>query len=335
MVIIEMKRLNLSTIYMFYLLAQGSLAERNDIPPSAGIIQHTLEDNWSKKKYKQVKEYIDDLNATYCGYVPAQITQIIESNKFGGQVELAIEQIDALRLSLQKHMRYVSPVFVDSLESRRARYSSLAKYYEQNNITKKSRAKNENPLLKSSFQHSKRWGDELLYFNTPEIFVTITGVIAVDSKDDYKLDEKYLNHSEHEILHQISSRECDILTKKYLVKEVVKRRAKSNDTSEVLKGLTEGAIGYTYGETVKTMAKDGDKYIPSILAMLDVSSRSANETKLWIWALVCMNKTDETVLNAINKIANNTRDQQSVRDYAKRALVFLRGQEDTDKDTFH
>lgn len=320
-----MKRAELIFCLTMSVISLSCTAEKEQPPPSMATIFATVNDKWSKKNYRYVKRYIERLKVAYCGYVPVKLIEMTEAYKFGGQVEKSIIKIEELSLCLDNNEFFVSPIFIDLLKSRKDRYASLANFYKQRGITKESRAKNENPLLMTSFQHSKKWGDEVLYFNAPEIFITTNGMVEVVPDDDFKLAKEALVMSEKEILLQVSLQKSCILTKKYLVKELVKRRAESDDVNEMLKGLTEGAMVYTYGETVKIMAKDGQRYIPSILMLLDGPSRYSDNKECYIWALMRMKATDERVLAALENISTGMKDRHPVKDYAKRTLEYLHG----------
>jgi len=321
------------SFFVFVFFVFPCVAQQGEQPPSSARIHFSLDKFWQNNNYQEVKTYVNELRKNYRDYVPFRITQIIENNKFGGQVELALEEIHELSTLLQQSKMFVSPVFTELLNARKERYASLANYYMHNKITKEYRAKNENPLLKSNFKHSNRWGDEMLYFNVPEIYITSNGEVRiVEVSDDFILPRKYLNLSEKEILCEINTEKCDILTKKYLVRELVKRRSDANNIDELLKGLTESSMVYTYGETVRMMAKNEKKYFLSVIALLHDSSMIVNKPCM-MWALVRMKSTDERVFLELDCIANRDNESKAVKEYAQATLSFLENTRSNNKKT--
>ena len=315
------------SIFVFTLgyIGMPCKARTDEVPPSMVSVFTTVNELWSTKEYSKVKKYIENLDKEYFdkGYVPVKLIKSAFYSYWGAQVEESISSLNELELSLKSDIHNVSPVFLELLASRKKKIASSLQAYERCGYSKEKRLEKMNPVNSTSYKPPVYWIDELLYFNAPEIYITAKGIMEAPSKENFNLDNKYIDLNEKQLLFYINSKECDSLTKKHIVCELIKRRAESKDERDLLKGLNEASSGYTYYQTVKALESGGDRYLPVIRKLLLHPSRYSDNKENYIWALVRMKATDKETLSILQKISVNSQDRSFVREYAKRALSYL------------
>lgn len=323
--IIKMKRLFLIFAIVTGFSGLTSESKASELPPSMATIFTTVNELWSNKEYSKVKNYIEDLDGKFSGkgYVPVELIKSAFHSYWGAQVEISIRSLADLESSLYSDIYNVSPVFLELLTSRKNKISSSLRAYERCGYSKKYRLEKMNPVKSTSYKVPVYWIDELLYFNAPEIYVSPEGITEARAKEDFDLDGKFIGLSENQLLSHIQSNEYDFRTKKHIVFELVKRRMESKDERDLLKGLNEGASGYTYYQTVKALESDGGRYLPEIRKLLLNPPRFSDNKENFMWALVRMKATDKETLSLLQKISVNSQERPSVRHYAKRALEHL------------
>lgn len=319
---INVKVIIIQFCFHLFILSALCASEKNTCPPSMAEIFYNININWSKRNYKQVKKYVNSLGDEYDDYVPVKLVVSSFYYYWGGQTEMAVSSLESLQHMLSKHIECASPIFMELLDAKINRYRSLLKIYKKLDQTKEYRAHFRDPLAKTRFKHSKYWMDELLYFNVPEVSINNTGAVTEFKNNKYQLGQKYLRLDEKQMLTFVNSAEIDTTAKKAVVNELIRRRVASTNDTELLKGLCEGASGYTYGQTVKMLRIERDRYTADLLRLLSSSSLCSNK-EYYIWALVRMRATDKETLSILQKISVSSQDRSSVREYAKKALTYL------------
>jgi hypothetical protein len=292
-------------------------------PPSSATIYDTLDRLWSGREFTEVDTYVKQLATSWSNYVPVQLTLAIYSYKYGAQVEDAISRLISLRESLRTDIRASSPVFMDLLDARILRYENSRSFYLEQGITREKRLADRNPLERTNFKHSKHWGDEMLYFNAPEVFFTEHGVFPAYPKVDEPPDFDVTQKDAPELLDLIVTEKTAMSTRKAAVKELIRIRTASGVASELIQGIDEGAMGYTYQDTVEALVEIGADAIPSIINVLTDPVRGLSASHNAIWALLRIGVYDERVSEALQSVMNEQSALPGTVNYAQEAQVIL------------
>ncbi len=299
-------------------------AETN--PPSSATIYQTVEQFWSNHQYGQLAAYIDTLERSYSDYVPVQIVRAIYSYKYGAQVEDAIDRLRALRSRLQRDIAAASPVFMELLDSRILRYEKTKQFYIQQGISPGQRLTDRDPLKTTDFTHSEHWGDEMLFFNAPEVFLLEHGVAPVHPEEAATPDPKLKQKDTQELLQSVGDDKTTMPLRRATAKALVEKRASTGDLKELASGLDEANMVYTYRDTVEELAKVGRDAVPSVLEALNDPASSNTDKKCAIWALVRIGVADPSGIQTLQAISTNT-DRADLAKYAQDALQYLQAKD--------
>jgi hypothetical protein len=290
--------------------------------PSPAAIHQTLEQLWSSRRFEELTAYVGDLERSWDGYVPVQLARAIYSYKYGAQVEEAIDRLKILRSRLQTNIAASSPVFMELLDSRIRRYEDSKKFYLEQGIAREKRLADRNPLKTTEFKHSKHWGEEMLFFNAPEVFLTESGVrsamkvyeaTAVQSLD--KVSLKVLQND-------VGDEKKPMIERKAFAQELVRRRIAQGGVSNLLHSLRSGDIAYTYQDTIQALVRSGSAAIPGLIGYVNDPRWYVSEQKMAIWALVRIGAADSEVIQALQSVVART-DRADLAKYAGDALHYL------------
>lgn len=292
-------------------------------PPSSTSIYATLEQLWGNRKFVEVDAYVKTLEKSWSNYVPVQLTLAIYSDHYGGQVEETVARFKALREELNSDVMVASPVFLEFLDSRILMYGKTQEFYLQHGVSRDERLDKRNPLVKSTFKHANHWGEEMMYFNAPEVFLTEQGIIPAHPDESVTDDVGLKQKNAQQLLQTISDEHTTMDTRKAAARELVKKRAAQGDIKEVARGLGEANMVYTYRDTVEELAKVGRKAVPSVLEVLNAPSGSNTDKKCAIWVLVRLGVADPDVVQTLQAISEKA-DLADLAKYAQDALQYLR-----------
>lgn len=313
-------RTSLSILLTVFLSSLAIAAETN--PPSSATIYQTLEQFWSNHQYRQLAAYIDTLERSYSDYVPVQIARAIYSHKYGAQVEDAIDRLRALRSRLQRDIAAASPVFMDMLDSRIRRYEKMKQFYVQQGISPEQRLVDRDPLKTTDFKHSEHWGDEMLFFNAPEVLLSEHGVAPVHPEEAAKPDPKLHQKDAQELMQSVGDNKTTMPLRRAAAKALAEKRASTGGLKELARGLDEANMVYTYRDTVEELAKVGRDAVPVALEALNDPASSNTDKKCAIWALVRIGVADPGVIQNLQAISTNA-DRADLAKYAQDALQYL------------
>ena len=295
-------------------------------PPSSATIYDTLERLWSGRKFVKVDAYVKGLEKSWSHYVPVQLTLAIYSDHYGGQVEDTVARLKTLREKLTAEAMAVSPVFLEFLDSGILMYGKTQEFYRRRGISRDDRLAQMNPLGKSTFKHAKHWGDEMMYFNVPEVFLTEQGIVPARSDKSMTDDAGLKQKNVQQLLQGIGNDKAAMDARKAAVRELIERRAAEGGPKEVARGLCEANMVYTYHDTVEELAKTGRDAVPSVLEILNDPSGSNTDKKCAIWALVRIGVVDPDVIQPLQAISSNT-DRADLAKYAQNALQYLQAKD--------
>jgi hypothetical protein len=307
---------------LLYVSAQAGIAAEKG-PPSSADIHKTLEGLWGGGSYKGLAEYVREINAKWPGYVPVKLTLAIYSFQYGAQVEDSLLLLKKLREDLSADISIASPVFIDLLDSRIARYERLNEFYLQNGISREQRLAERNPLEETSFKHSNRWvgGDENLYFTAPEVFISNFGGRDVANA----LPEiRYINLEKLTIIElesSISDVKKTMPFRKAAVRELVQRRAAAG-AGKLVQSLGADDSLYTHLDAVDELVKLGALAIPDLVAFINDPNQYSGAQRIAIWALVRIGVADNDVVQTLQSIINRS-NNPALPQYAKHALLHL------------
>ena len=296
-------------------------AEEN--PPTSATIYQTLEQLWSGRQYDELKTYIEMLDRSWGDYIPVQIAHAIYSYKYGAQVEDAIDRLNILRTRLQSNITIASPVFMELLDSRILRYEKTKMFYLQEGVSREKRLTDRDPLVKTEFKHSEHWGEEMLFFNAPEVFLSESGVrsAAITGRDETSV--RAIEQIPGETLQgEVGDDQKSMPERKAFAQELVRRRGADGGVSNLVRSLRAGDNPYTYQDTVEELAKVGPTAIPALVEFINDPAHFPRDQKMAIWALVRIGVADPTVIQTLQTISANT-DRADLAKYAQDALQHL------------
>lgn len=292
-------------------------------PPTSTTIYQTLEQLWSNRQYDELKTYIETLDRSWGDYVPVQIASAIYSYKYGAQVEDAIDRLNTLRARLQPNIAASSPVFMELLDSRILRYEKTKKFYLQQSISRANRLTERNPLKKTEFKPSKHWGEEMLFFNAPEAFLTESGVRSAAIKDRVATAVPSLDQALVKTLQRdVGDEKKPMAERKAFAQELVRRRVAEGGISNLVQSIRAGDSSYTYQDTVEELAKAGPSAIPALIEFINDPAHFPRDQKMAIWALVRIGVADAEVIRALQAVSAIT-DRADLVKYAQDALHYL------------
>ncbi|MCL1922145.1 MAG: hypothetical protein FWG50_13920 [Kiritimatiellaeota bacterium] len=312
-------------VYAFVpFLVAAAEAER---PPSAAAIHDTLQQLWGGKKYKATEAYVKDLQKKWPQYVPARLVQANYHNRFGSQIEDALDILTDIRRQLgqDKAWMLVSPVFIEEIDAEISRAELSSGSYLAHGPTKSERMEKRNPLRPTGFQHSREWaGDsEILYFEAPEVFLRDAGCVPAYPKEDKVRIPDLGKMDKEQIFALLCDENVDMRVKKGVVKAVVGDRAKRG-AEEVAKGLGDILADYTYHETVEALAKIGKTAVSGVLEALTPESLTLREPST-IWALTRIGADSPEAIQFLEKMAADTgRSNEKSARYARDTLTRIR-----------
>lgn len=300
-----------------------SYAAGSSRPPASITIYETLEDLWGNRKYAELSTYANELKSSWDTYAPVQLSLAIYSYKYGTQVEDAIGRLKALRDRLNADIVVSSPVFMELLDGRILRYEKAEKFYRENGITREVRMKQRNPLKKTAFKHSEHWGgvDEMLYFNVPEVFLTEKGIAPANPVDEAISDSKLKNKDIQELLLFVGDDKVSMRMRKAAIKELILKRTEEGNLKQLVRGLDEASMVYTYRDTVEALVSVGHDAVSAILETLNDAVASNTDKRYAIWALIRVGVATPNVVQTLQTLAEGS--DRAVADYAERALNYL------------
>jgi len=304
----------------------GAVEDNN--PPSSAAIHQTLERLWGERKYGELAEYVHDLQNKWSTYVPVELTMAIYSYQYGAQVEDAIERLKGLREKLKSDIAGVSPLFMELLDSRIARYESIRQFYLERGISREQRLAERNPLKKTTFKHSKQWVgvDEMLYFNAPDVFLVESGVRPARKTCVATVEPSLKRTPSNTLLSKIGDHTQPMAQRKACAQELVRRRAADGGVSNLVQSLRAGDSSYTYHDTVEALVEVGASAIPELVRFINDPAHLPYDQKMAIWVLVRIGVADPDVIQTLQAVSSNT-DRADLAKYAQDALQYLQAKD--------
>lgn len=295
-----------------------------EFPPSSATLYDTLDTLWTNRKYAQVKSFLDHVDLMWKDYIPVRLSVAVSKYKFGGQAEDTVSNLEAIKADLSKFPFMFSPMFLDSVESRIDQYKSVVSAYQRHGLSSEVRKKKQNPLYSSDYKHSKRWGDEDFFLNAPEALITKDSVAWLSLAPDESIaNPTWEKMSEEQLLKFITATHTPILGRKGAVRELVSRRLASGKMEELLKGLYEHGLLYTYHATAEQVVKKGTEAVPALLACLDTHN-ILTDRRLIIWPLIRIGDACPEVIQALEKVRDENPPSLKDSPYAKQAIEYLK-----------
>jgi len=290
--------------------------------PSSASIHQTLEQLWSGRQYRELTAYVEGLERSWGDYAPILLARALHSYQYGAQIEVCIDRLHALRTKIQSSMVYASPIFMELLDSRILRYEKLQKFYLEQGITPEKRRAERDPLVKTKFIHSDHWGEEMLFFNTPEVFITPDGIKPARERPE-RLTNSVLERADMpQLIAILSNEENDMLYRKVASQEIVRRRAAKGGVAELVNSLRLSDMSYTSQDTADALVAIGRDAVPLIVNFMNQPQRYSGDQMLAIWVLVRIGIKDASVMQALQSVATNKRMFGAQR-YAKDAMQYL------------
>jgi len=215
-----------------------------------------------------------------------------------------------------------SPIFMELLDSKILRYESLRKFYLERGITPEIRRTERDPLVKTKFKHADHWGEEMLFFNTPEVFITQDGIKPARERPA-KLTNSALERADMQQLMSILTNDTnDMTTRKEVSQEIVRRRAEKGGVAELVKSLRLSDMSYTAQDTADELVAVGRDAVPLIVDFMNDPQRSSSDQRMAIWVLVRIGVADAKVIQALQTVATN-KMMFGAKQYATDALQYF------------
>lgn len=293
-------------------------------PPTSTEIYITLDDLWGRGCFDELDSYVSDIRNSWKNYLPVCLAYATYSYKCQVDVGEAISVLKNIRQSLNRDFVSASPVFMELLDSRILRYQKTADFRKNHGYTRERLLATIGPRKVDPEKRSKDWGDAMLYFNAPELYLSERGVVPANPESMMVTDSQLQKKERHDLLQSVGDDNVSIRTRKAAVKELVQKRADKGDLKQLARGLYEANMVYTYRETVKELASVGRDAVPVILEALNDSVASNTDKRCAIWALARVGVANQEVVQTLRSIAEDSDSTDGVSDYAKRALEYLK-----------
>ena len=295
-------------------------------PPSSAAIHQTLERLWGERQFDALDEYVTRLGQEWNAYVPAQLAKAIYSYNNDVDIEEAIKRLEEIRAALRMNIALASPLFMELLDSRILRYRSLARWYSEKGLTRDRLIKMYAPREMDPSKLSKHWGDEMLFFNAPEVFLTKQGVLP-SAKGRAETAVSSLEHVPVTTLQgRVGDEKQPMTERKLFAQELVRRRVADGGVSNLVQSLRAGDSAYTYHDTVEELVKTGASAIPELVKFINDPAHLPYDQKMAIWALVRIGVADPDVIQTLRSISSNT-DRADLAKYAQDALQYLQAKD--------
>ena len=295
-------------------------------PPSSVTIYQTLDQLWGERQFDALDEYVTRLGQEWNAYVPAQLAKAIYSYNNDVDIEAAIKRLEEIRAALRMNIALASPLFMELLDSRILRYRSLARWYSEKGLTRDRLIKMYAPREMDPSKLSKHWGDEMLFFNAPEVFLTKQGVLP-SAKGRAETAVSSLEHVPVTTLQgRVGDEKQPMTERKLFAQELVRRRAADGGVSNLVQSLRAGDSSYTYHDTVEALVEVGASAIPELVRFINDPAHLPYDQKMAIWVLVRIGVADPDVIQTLQSVSSNT-DRADLAKYAQDALQYLQAKD--------
>lgn len=316
-----MKRIATYIVLLGLLFPVYSYSTDNKVPSST-VIYQTLNDLWKRGRFNKLDTYIADLRHSRGDYLPVRLAFATYSYKSHVDVDKAISELEEVRKLLTRDLLFASPIFMDVLDSRILRYKKTAQFRSDAGYTRTKLLTTIDPRKMNSSKRSKTWGDEMLYFNAPEVILSEQGVIPAYAEESMMPNTKLKQKDALELLQSVGNHKSSMSVRKTAVNELIKKRTAEGGLKELARGLNEANMVYTYRDTVKELEKSGTNAVPHVITALNDPIASNGDKKCAIWALVRIGVASPEVVQTLQATAENT-NRSDVAEYAQRALKYL------------
>jgi len=128
-------------------------------------------------------------------------------------------------------------------------------------------------------KRSKDWGDEMLYFNTPDVFLTGQGVISANPAESTADISALKQNDASQLMQAVGDEKTPMPARRVAAKALVEKRAATRDFKELTRGLHEANMVYTYRDTVEALVKAGRDAVPFVLERLNDPAGSSGGKK--------------------------------------------------------
>ena len=294
----------------------------NAVPPSGVSVYVKLNDYWVHGCFAKMDAYVKGLQGNWSGYVPSRLVHATYAYMNKVDIEQAVLILEETRLSTEMNWSSYSPLFVELLDGVIFRYKDITASYKRMGLTKDRLFTIYNPRTMSPAKRSKRWGDENLFFNAPEVMVTNNLVVSVSPLKTAAPSPSLMAKTEKELKLIICGDNTPIIERKAAVRALVSQR-RAVGLQEVAKGLYEAELLYTYNDTADEVVRAGSAAVPVILGLLNDPAQRISQKKFVIWPLVRIGNTRPEVLQTLQMLATNAAVSKDDRAYAERALRHL------------
>jgi len=294
----------------------------NAVPPSSVSVYVKLNDYWVHGCFAKMDSYVKGLQGNRPGYVPSRLVRATYAYKNKVDIEQAVLILEETKHSTEMNWSSYSPLFVELLDGVIYRYKDVTASYKKMGLTKDRLFTIYNPRTMTPAKRSKRWGDENLFFNAPEVLMTNNLVIPIQPAETVAPSPSMMAKTERELKLIICGDNTPILERKAAVKALVSQR-RAVGLKEVAKGLYEAELLYTYNDTADEVVRARAAAVPVILGLLNDPAQRISQKKFVIWPLVRIGDTRPEVLQTLQKLATNATVSTDDRAYAERALRHL------------
>jgi len=289
---------------------------------SSIIIYAKIDSMWRNGRFDNIDSYVNKLNERSNTYIPTQIAYATYSHNCEVDIHKTIDLLAKIKEFIKDKLEYVSPVFEELLESTIIQYTKTEEFYNRNKVSQQFLWSIYNPRTMKPDKRSKRWGDENLFFNAPDVLVTNNLVVPVKPLETVAPSPSLMAKTEKELKLIICGDNTPIIERKAAVRALVAQRHAAG-LREVAKGLYEAELLYTYNDSADELVRAGAAAVPVILGLLNDPAQRISQKKFVIWPLVRIGNTRPEVLQTLQMLATNAAVSKDDRAYAERALRHL------------
>ncbi len=317
-----MKRIRTTIFIISLFLPLVNIKAKTNVPPTSSVIYKTLDELWGKGDFYEIDMYIDKLEERWGDYAPTQLAVAMYQFKCNVDVKKALSILENLDKSLSVDFISTSPVFFELLNSKIYRYKDTVRYYLKRGYTREYLQGKISPRKMVLSKRSKHWGEEMLFFNVPEVFITSDGVKYANVLNEPMQSKTLETFNKKDLSKVVCNDKISIVVRKEISQILIDYYATQGGVTNLVHHFRDGNIVYTYQDTVDALIEYGDDAIPVLIKYLNNYKYSVDSQKMAIWALARMGDASPAVIDVLQSITTNT-SSSILSQYAKDAMKYL------------
>jgi len=234
---------------------------------------------WGSANFAPLKTFVKGLGENYDNYVPAQLARTDYVFIFESDVSEAIKGLERIQCASTNNLLLISPLFSELLNGKIGRLKDTKRFRDDHGYTKAMLKDKLDPRKAPKDKLPKKWIDNELFFNAPEVMVTNNLVVSVSPLKTAAPSPSLMAKTEKELKLIICGDNTPIIERKAAVRALVSQR-RAVGLQEVAKGLYEAELLYTYNDTADEVVRAGSAAVPVILGLLNDPAQRISQKNL-------------------------------------------------------